>query len=149
MAAAREQVGALARQIALARQEVSASRDLLRRAAIAPCWPSYEAFLPQADTNEPAVETVSATPTFAAVTELIERVERSAVQETDLIGQLIANIRRAIQNEVDPSLLMGVLLEGIVQTVLERLSSIERRDTVVALCSLLVDRVNIRQIGLD
>jgi hypothetical protein len=87
--------------------------------------------------------------TFAAVAELIEQVERAAVLDVVLTDRLITDIKRAIQSGTDPSLLMGILLEGIVQTVLERLAVADRRDTVIALCGLLCDRINQRGVGLD
>jgi hypothetical protein len=39
-------------------------------------------------------------------------------------------------------LLIGVLLEGIAEAVLELLPAPERRDTGIALCGLLWDRIS-------
>ena len=85
--------------------------------------------------------------TFAAVTELIRHVEREASSDVGSPTHLIETIAIALQNKADPSLLMGILLEGIAQTVLEQLPAAEQRDTAIALCGLLWNRVSQGQPG--
>ena len=80
--------------------------------------------------------------TFAAITELIGHVERTASSEIAVATDLIETIAMALQHNVNPSLLMGILLEGIAQSVLEQLPAAEQRDTAIALCGLLWDRIS-------
>lgn len=100
------------------------------------------------DTLREAVPTGDGTlRTFAAITELIRHVERAASSDIGIATHLIETIALALQSKTDPSLLMGVLLEGIVHTVLERVAAAEQRDTAIALCCLLWERVGRGQTG--
>ena len=56
---------------------------------------------------------------FTAVTELVKRVERLAENEADPLDAIAARIKEAIGGDTDPCLLMGLLLEGIAQTVVQ------------------------------
>lgn len=150
VAAARERADALSGEISDARERLAESLALLRRSTAVMTWPlvaSIGTDAPVPGGRDADAATATEGRTFAAVTELIEQVERAAAHDVGLSERLIADIKLAIQGETDPSLLMGILLEGIVQTVLERLAVAERRDTIVALCSLLCDRINQRGVG--
>lgn len=83
------------------------------------------------------------------MTELIHQVEQAAAGDATRIVRLIDDIKSVIQTERDPYFLIGVLLEGIVQTTLERLPQKERRDTAIAVYALMRDRIMAPQAELD
>ncbi len=85
--------------------------------------------------------------TFAAITDLIRHVECEVSSDVGVTTHLIEAIAIALQNKADPSLLMGILLEGIAQTVLEQIPAAEQSDTAIALCGLLWNRVSQGQAG--
>jgi hypothetical protein len=75
--------------------------------------------------------------TFDAITELIARIEQSAVDEAHVA--LAGNIILAVQTVHDPYRLIGFLLEGIAQTLQDRVPPAERQSAVDAL-HILLDR---------
>lgn len=148
VAQTRENTNALVLQIARSRLCLAHSKELLERTANVAGLPFYAAMVaPEA--AAPEARTDGTVRTFAAVTELIERVEQTAMRDENLAACLIADIKLAICSETEPTLLMGILVEGIVQTLLNRVPREERRDMIVSLCTLLCDRVNRRSIGLE
>ncbi len=128
IAAAKENANALQEQIATARCHLTASLNLLTRTT--------------AMSLSPDIKTEATPRTFPAVIELIEQLERAAVEDADLAAGLTANIKRALRSETDAALLIAIMMEGIVQTVLNRVSVDEQRQLITALCGVLSDRFN-------
>jgi hypothetical protein len=145
VATARERTGALSLQIARARRQVSASKELLQHAKAHPGWP----LAVPVDACDPDVAEDRAHRTFAAVTQLIERIEQQVVHDEDALDRLIADIKAAIVSDADPCLILGVLLEGITETLLQRLPASARRDTLLAVVGMLCERLNLRSLGPD
>ncbi len=139
---ARGSTDELAQQLALARQRLADSKIVLARAMCVSVLPYHGAANPAAEPLEAEAAMDGGHRTFAAVTELIEQIEDAASRDAGLAARLIEDIILAIQVVAEPSLLMGILLEGMAETVLERLSEEERRETAIALCTLLWDRIN-------
>ena len=137
LAAAHDRTGALRQQLVRASSRLSATRQLLARIEAVSALRYFAAAPPP----PPVRSAAEATRTFAAVTELIQQIEHSAAGDGEAMTRLIGDIKCAIQTESDPWLLMGVLLEGIVQTALERLPAREQQQTRVALLTLLWDRI--------
>jgi hypothetical protein len=129
-------------QLAIARQRLAHSRELLARTK--PVWvlPCPGTAIPPATALEPQTGPDGTRRSFAAVAELIERVEDTATRDAELTGRLIEDIVSAIPVVAEPTLLMGILLEGLAETVLDRLSAEERRETAISLCTLLWDRIH-------
>jgi hypothetical protein len=121
---------------------MATSRELLERSMPKGALPYYREFTRRAEPLATQAETDAAQPKFAAVTEMIEQIKDAASRDAGLAARLIEDIILAIQIVAEPSLLMGILLEGMAETVLERLSEDERRETAIALCTLLWDRIN-------
>lgn len=129
----------LKQQLELARLRLADSRALLARSTAALVVPYLGAAFPS---PEPPAGHAGTQRTFPVIRELIERIEDATERDADLAGRLIEDIIFAIKVVAEPSLLMGILLEGMAETVLERLSGEERRETAIALCALLWDRIN-------
>ena len=142
LAQARDKTNALQQQLAGISKGLSDSRRLLALAATVAASPFQQAIATGEDVAEPDARLDGRGPTFAAVTELIEQVELSATRDVCLAAQLTEHVTRAIQSKADPLLLIGILLEGIVQTVLQGLPAPERRETAIALCGLMWDRIS-------
>ncbi len=119
----------LAAVVAEAKASLAASRALLRR-------PVTTLLTPQNGR------------TFPAIDELVARIERT-VAHANPLDDLTALIKSLVPGDTDPGVLMGVLLEGIVQVLLQRIPAAERRDTVIALCTMLCQRLNLLDIGLS
>jgi hypothetical protein len=118
------------------------SKALLERATAASGLPYHIFAEAQYIAVEQDANQDGAARTFPAISDLIERVERATARDEGLAVQLIEDILLALQNRTNPSLLTGILLEGIAQTVLELLPEDERRNAAIALCGLLWDRVS-------
>jgi hypothetical protein len=142
LATSRETAAALQRQLVDARQRLWASKELVARAAALSAVAFHAAIPPTSAADRSEVRPADTVQTFAAVTELIAQVERSATHDVQTSARLIEEIMLAIGWVTDPSLVLGMLLEGLVETVLVRFPVPERRDTAIALCSLLWDRIN-------
>lgn len=132
----------LREQLELARQRLAHSRELLARTNSVRVLPYPEAVFPEAGSREPSAVHDGTQRTFPVVSELIERIEAATACDADVAGRLVEEIICAIKVVAEPSLLMGLLLEGIAETVLERLPEGERRETAIGLCALLWDRIN-------
>ena len=131
--------------MAFHRQEVAAAKEMLKRAAAVSVLPFCSLAPPPA--SAATTETDGEERKFTAVTELIERVERSTQDGTDPIDRLVDDIKATMLSASEPYVLIGVLLEGIVQTVLRQLPEPERRDTAFGLIGLLCDRLNLQSPG--
>lgn len=142
VAQSRETIAEIDRQLANAKARLSESMDLLARAKAMPALVSYGAIPRVEEVGKADIEASGPRRIFPAVTQLIEQIEDAASRDAGLAGRLIEDIMLAIQVVAEPSLLMGILLEGMAETVLERLSEEERRETAIALCTLLWDRIN-------
>jgi hypothetical protein len=142
MATSRASIYKLQQQLGIARQRLEHSRELLARTATAQILPYHAATFPPGGSLEPPGGHNGTQRSFAAVKDLIERIEDASARDADIAGGLVEDILFAIKVVADPSLLMGILLEGMAETVLERLSGDERRETAIALCTLLWDRIN-------
>ena len=75
----------------------------------------------------------------------LDRLVRNAKAATELdddpIGDLARQIRELIASVDDPYLLAGVLAEGAIQTIVQRIPAGRRVTTTRALMQLLVDRL--------
>jgi hypothetical protein len=143
VAAARDNTKALQVQIATARRSLAVSADLLKRATEMASLSYCTAIAMTPKDRTPAGSATESAPrTFAAVTELIDQVERAVLKDVDLAATLTANIKNALRGETDAALLIAVLLEGISQTVIQRVPAEEWREMLVALCGVLCNRIN-------
>ena len=137
-----ERSRAIQQQLLIAKQQLLISRELLARSTIQLASPLIRMGRLTTNMREPTSEAGSEAPRFEAVSELIQQVERSATTETGLVTQLIEDIMLALESSNDANLLIGVLLQGLIQTVQERLPAADQRETAIALCGLLWDRVS-------
>jgi len=148
MASSRETVNAIELQLSRARSHLLQSRELLNRVAATFTLPIHGELPLVVQVGGSQAKSDDTAPRFAAVTELIEQMNQAVTRDAALTGRLIEELALAIQTMADPFALMGMLLEGVAETVLERLPESERRDTAIALCSMLWDRINRGQAGL-
>lgn len=75
-----------------------------------------------------------------AVQRLIALAEEAAAATPDLPGQIAAAISTAIHRPGDPWLLIGVLVEGIAETIKESIPAERRQECVAAVFALLAER---------
>ena len=139
---------ALQLQIASGWQQLAASKQVLKRTTTVSAPPLRGVAPSSQQTSDESAGTAGTVRTFAAVTELIEQVERVAQGESDAMDRLITDIKATILGDGEPYMLMGVLMEGIVQTLAQRLPASQRRETVLALFGLMCDRLNLDSLGL-
>lgn len=142
-------IRALQLQIASGWHQLAASEQVLKRTATVSARPLYGVAPSSPQPGDGPATSAGTVRTFAAVTDLIQQVERIAQDESETLDRLITDIKATIQGDSEPHMLMGVLMEGIVQTLAQRLPAAERRDTVLALIGLLCDRLNLRTLGLS
>jgi hypothetical protein len=140
LAASHARTEALRRLLLDSHRRVAESKALLVRAAGTSIMPYHDLVSLTPRAEEAATEDTPPR-TFAAVTELIARVAEATGDDPAQTSRLVEEILHAIQNKADPCLLLGVLLEGVIQTVLERIPAIGWQDTAMALCGLLLERV--------
>jgi hypothetical protein len=77
-----------------------------------------------------------------AVADLIEHVEGSVRDNSLSAGRLVEDIRLALDSAMDTDLMLAVLLQGIVQTLRDKLPVDEQRQTAIMLCGVLWDRIS-------
>lgn len=142
LASAREKTSRLSEQIARGRRQLLESKALLARAIPKTALPFQDAIPAIPEPGQTMVKTDAPERTFEAVTELIEQVKRSTGGDLDVAAWLIEDVVLAIRRMGDPAILMGILLQGLVTTMEERLPLPDRRDAAIALCSVLWDRIN-------
>jgi hypothetical protein len=70
-------------------------------------------------------------PNARTVRRLTTQAERAAAQAPDTLADLSVAIKRALQSEADPYVMLGVLLEGVTQTLITRIPP-ERHGTTLA-----------------
>jgi hypothetical protein len=75
-----------------------------------------------------------------AVRRLIALAEEAAGSAPDLPAEIAAAIIAAIYGPADPWLLIGVLVEGIAETVNGSIPAEQREECVAAAVTLLVER---------
>jgi hypothetical protein len=78
---------------------------------------------------------------FRPVDELIHRVERVATDRPDplhILGQMISMIG---ENDVDPYVVLGTLIEGAAHTVTRHIPAERQADSAEALVELLDERL--------
>ena len=78
---------------------------------------------------------------FPTLDDLINYINRPAGPQSDAARLLAAAIRLLGDRGVDPHLLMGVLLEGAVETLANHLPPEQQADAAKALRTLLNDRL--------
>ena len=78
---------------------------------------------------------------FQAVEDLIRRVETRAAKEPDAPALVVALVKFVTQSEVDPYLLSGVLIEGIVSVIDSRIPEDRKREVAVQAIRLLHERL--------
>ena len=75
------------------------------------------------------------------LSKLIEQAEDAAARVTDPVRTLADAIRMTVAGDADPYVLMGVLVEGAIQTLATRVPAVRQDDTAAALSQLLADRL--------
>jgi len=135
------------RLIAGSRRLIQDSRALLARLAIRSTVGSdYAAKSPMA-VSEPKSEGTGEPRTFRTVTELIKLVEGSVAADGGLLAQLVENILLAVDSKIDTDIVIGVLAQGIIQTLQDRMPVAEQRDAAIVLCSVIWDHIGAEPAG--
>lgn len=79
---------------------------------------------------------------YGAVDGLAEQARQLADRMPNRLADLTQEIRSLIDGDVDPYMLMGVLLEGLVQTVSTRIPVARQEDTMLATLIMLRQRLD-------
>ena len=85
-------------------------------------------------------------PNARAVRRLITQVEQAAAQAPDPLADLSRMIKVCLESEADPYVMLGVLVEGMTQTLVTRIPP-ERHATTVA-AALVTLRERLAQRGM-
>jgi hypothetical protein len=101
--------------------------------------------------SRPAARDAQAMPDrpFPAVEALIRRVQRVAASRPDPMYILAQTISMTGAIGADPYAVLGVLVEGAVQTIVEQIPAEQRMETAATLVQLLKERLSARGIGGD
>jgi hypothetical protein len=86
---------------------------------------------------------------FPAVEALIRRVRRVAASRPDPMYILAQTISMTSAIGADPYAVLGVLIEGAVQTIVEQIPAEQQTETAATLVRLLKDRLIARGIAGD
>jgi hypothetical protein len=86
---------------------------------------------------------------FPAVEALIRRVQRVAASRPDPMYILAQTISMTGAIGADPYAVLGVLVEGAVQTIVEQIPAEQRAETAATLVRLLKERLIARGIAGD
>jgi hypothetical protein len=78
---------------------------------------------------------------FPAVDALIRRVQRVAASRPDPMHILAQTISMTSEIGADPYAVLGVLIEGAVQTIAQRIPAEQQRETAATLVQLLEERL--------
>lgn len=78
---------------------------------------------------------------FPRADRLIREVEKTAEEQLSYVEMLTALIRAAIDDEADPYLLIGAMVEGIAMTLAERVPRQKRHDLAAQTARLIGDRL--------
>lgn len=82
------------------------------------------------------------TRSYGAVDGLAEQARQLADRMPNRLADLTREIHSLIAGEVDPYMLMGVLLEGLAQTVSARIPAARQPDTMLATLMMLRQRLD-------
>lgn len=139
-----QQSHAVAATAAAAWDRLAASEALLSRTSptvARVAWvPAGEAGAPREGSDVDG-EFGGAGRSFKAVEDLIEQVELAAIRDTDAVDGLIRQIKALIRSDTDHYGLMGILLEGIVQSIGRSIPAPGRKAAVAALLCMLMGRI--------
>ncbi|HVC63682.1 MAG TPA: hypothetical protein VND19_25360 [Acetobacteraceae bacterium] len=80
-------------------------------------------------------------PNARAVRTLSSQAEQAAAQAPDKLAELSVAIKIALQSEADPYVMLGVLLEGLTQTLITRIPPERHLGTLTAALVLLRQRL--------
>jgi len=80
-------------------------------------------------------------PNARTVRSLSNQAAQAAAQAPDTLADLSASIKAALHSEADPYVMLGVLLEGVTQTLIVRVPSERHRSTVAAALVMLRERL--------
>src|SRR5665213_2244528 len=86
---------------------------------------------------------------FPAVEALIRRVQRVAASRPDPMYILAQTISMTGAIGADPYGVLGVLIEGAVETIVQQIPAEQRAETAATLVQLLKDRLNARGVASD
>jgi hypothetical protein len=78
---------------------------------------------------------------FPRADRLIHQAERAAAEQCSYVEMLTALIRAAIDDEADPYLLVGAMVEGIAMTLAERVPQQKRHEMAGQTARLIGDRL--------
>jgi hypothetical protein len=78
---------------------------------------------------------------FRAVDELIRRVQRVAADRPDPMHVLAQMISMIGESEVDPYVVLGVLIEGAAHTLAQHIPTERQAETATTLVQLLEERL--------
>ncbi len=84
---------------------------------------------------------------FPAVEALIRRVQRIAASRPDPMHILAQTISMTGAIGADPYAVLGVLVEGAVETIVQQIPAEHREETATVLIRLLKERLNARGIA--
>jgi hypothetical protein len=84
---------------------------------------------------------------FPAVEALIRRVQRVAASRPDPMHILAQTISMTGAIGADPYAVLGVLVEGAVQTIIQQIPEEQQAETAAALVRLLKERLNARGVA--
>ena len=86
---------------------------------------------------------------FPAVDALIRRVQRVAASRPDPMHILAQTISMTGEIGADPYAVLGVLVEGAVLTILQRIPEERQQEAALALIKLLQERLTARGVAGD
>ncbi len=86
---------------------------------------------------------------FPAVEALIRRIQRVTASRPDPMHILAQTISMTGAIGADPYAVLGVLVEGAVQTIVQQIPKEHQADTAATLVRLLQERLSARGIGSD
>src|SRR5271165_2154939 len=86
---------------------------------------------------------------FPAVEALIRRVQRVAASRPDPMYILAQTISMTGAIGADPYAVLGVLVEGAVQTIVQQIPAEQQAETAATLVRLLKERLNASGIASD
>jgi len=80
-------------------------------------------------------------PNARTVRKLSSQAVQAAAQTPDKLAELSVAIKAALESEADPYVMLGVLLEGMTQTLIARIPPERHRGTLAAALVLLRQRL--------
>lgn len=83
-------------------------------------------------------------PNFRTIRKLSSQAEQAAAQAPDPLAELSVAIKAALQTQADPYVMLGVLLEGMTQTLITRIPPERHLGTLTAALVLLRQRLAAR-----